>query len=116
MRGLPSTAFRSPNTGCSDVRDHVYRNADGFGLLLDVQADVLDDLATRTVVPLLPLDRSPPLVRHLNPTFTVAGEAYVMMTNYLAAIPASELRHEVGSLAHRHADIIAALDFLLTGV
>jgi hypothetical protein len=31
-----------------------------------------------------------------------------MMTNYIAAIPASEL-------AHHHADIMAALNFLLTG-
>lgn len=116
MRGSPSMVCRSPNTGCSDVRDRVYRNVDGFGLLLDVQADLLDDLATRAVVPLLPLDLAPPLVRHLNPTFTVGGESHAMMTNYLAAIPAGELGQEVGSLAHHHADITAALDFLLTGV
>jgi len=98
------------------MRDRVYRNGDGAGLLLDVQADLLDELATRAVVPLLPLSHAPPLVRHLNPTFTVAGEPYAMMTNYIAAVPASELSHEVGSLAHHHADITAALDFLLAGV
>lgn len=116
MPGLLRMAYRSPNTGCFDVRDRVYRNPDGLGLLLDVQADLLDDLATRAVVPLLPLDRAPPLVRHLNPTFTVGGEPYAMMTNYIAAMPVGELGQEAGSLAHHHADITAALDFLLTGV
>ena len=40
-------------------------NADGFGLRLDVQADLLDDLATRAVVPLPPLNQAPPLCRSL---------------------------------------------------
>jgi toxin CcdB len=108
-------ACRSPNIGCSIVRNRVYRNAGGL-VLLDVQADLLDDLATRAVVPLLPLDQAPPLIRHLNPTFAVGGAPYAMMTNYIAAIPAGEMGQEVGSLAHRHADIMAALDFWLTGV
>ncbi len=97
----------------------VFRNPKSrdFPLLLDVQADLLAQLATRVVVPMATRRRwaAPPISR-LNPTVRVAGVDYVLVFQELAAIPQSTLGARVGSLAARRADLIAALDLLLTGI
>ncbi|QHI97971.1 hypothetical protein GT347_08170 [Xylophilus rhododendri] len=49
------------------ARFHVYRNAEGQGYLLDIQADLLGHLNTSVVVPLLPLPFAPSPARMLNP-------------------------------------------------
>lgn len=38
-----------------------------------------------------------------------------MATQFMAAIPAAELRKPVGSLMHEHIAIVNALDMLLSG-
>ena len=43
------------------ARFDVYRNPEGSGYLLDVQADLLSDLNTRVVVPLIPAELAPPM-------------------------------------------------------
>ena len=97
------------------ARFDIYQAKDMPGYLLDCQANVLDDLSTRIAVPLLPPDYGPPVVRRLNPTFAVEGEAMVMFTQYLSSIEARELGRPVGSLADQHDAIMDALDMLLTG-
>jgi toxin CcdB len=98
-----------------DVHHNPRRGA--FPLLLDVQADLLSKLATRVVVPMASLSRygATPMTR-LNPTATVRGTEYVLVFQELAAIPTSALGRRVASLTSRRADLIAALDFLLTGI
>jgi toxin CcdB len=85
------------------------------GCLLDIQADILSDLATRIVVPLLPAKRAPKPARGLNPIFDVDGVSLVMVTQFLAAVPRAELRRPLLSLAARSDEIVGALDILLTG-
>lgn len=86
------------------------------GYLLDVQADLMSDLATTVVVPLLPLDAAPKAATRLNPTVTVEGERYVMMTQLLASVVKKELGSPVGTLDRsREYDITGALDLLLSG-
>ena len=99
------------------ARFDVYRNgAEGPGLLLDCQADLLSDLSTRLVAPLrLPPDAPKPAGR-LNPSFEIGGKAYVMVTQYASALEVRELGPKVASLADRDHEIMNALDFLLTGV
>jgi toxin CcdB len=96
----------------------VYRNPRGgnYALLLDVQSELLSRLATRIVVPMMAVKRygAKPITR-LNPTARIAGSEYVLVVQELAAIPASELRDRAASLHARRAEIIAALDLLLTG-
>lgn len=50
------------------ARFDVYQNPDGQGALLDVQADLLSQLNTRVVVPLLPASYAPIPAKHLNPS------------------------------------------------
>jgi toxin CcdB len=88
-----------------------------FPLLIDVQADLLSDLATRVVVPLAARKAwdARPLTR-LNPLVTLQRTEYVLVFQELAAIPRSVLGPPVGSLAARRSDLVAALDLLFTGI
>ena len=83
--------------------------------LLDVQADLLSDLATRVVVPLVPARQFGPPAARLNPTFRIAGRPIVMDTAQLAGVSRKHLGSPVASLAAQSAEILAALDFLVSG-
>lgn len=97
------------------ARLDVYRNPQGPGYLLDVQADLLSVLNTRMAVPLLPPAEAPKPAGRLNPVFEVDGETVVMVTQFMAAIPAAELRAPVASLLPVHTAVIDAIDMLLSG-
>ena len=97
------------------ARFSVYRNPDGAGYLLDVQANILDHLNTRLVVPLLPLSSAPTPAKTLNPVFNIAGTSVVMVTQFMAAIPASLLKSPESSLEFSRNEITAALDLLFQG-
>lgn len=84
--------------------------------LLDVQADLLDMLATRVVVPLVLAEEMGLAARQLNPQFKVKGEAVVMSTAELAGISNRSLGDKVASLKNKRDEIIAALDLLFTGI
>ena len=97
------------------ARFDVYRNAGGSGYLLDVQSDLLSDLNTRVVVPLMPVDQAPRPARHLNPVFEIENAQVVMVTQFLAAIPATELKRPLCGLQSAQDEIRAALDLLFVG-
>ncbi|RDE04846.1 CcdB family protein [Sphingomonas aracearum] len=92
----------------------VYRTPDGW-LALDCQADTLNFLTTRLAVPLVPKGDAPQPVDRLNPMFVVDGEAVMMVTQFAAALPNTELRHLVTSLATHEYEIGSALDMLISG-
>ena len=84
--------------------------------LLDVQADLLDTVATRVVVPLILAEEMGLAAKYLNPQFKIKGVAVVMSTAELAGIPNRSLGNKVASLKSKRDEIIAALDLLLTGI
>jgi toxin CcdB len=96
------------------ARFDVYPGSPGNGYLLDCQADLLDHLETRVVVPLLPAQGLPKATQ-LNPVFEVGGEHVVMSTQLIFAIPAPHLKPRVASLEQHHPTIMNALDMLFTG-
>jgi toxin CcdB len=84
--------------------------------LLDVQADILADLSTRMVVPLVASsDFGPPATR-LNPVFEIGNGQYVMATAEMAAISRKDIGERVGSLGAHSTDILNAVDFLISGI
>jgi toxin CcdB len=83
--------------------------------LLDVQANTLDDLNSRVVVPIQRPELAPKPGRRLNPAFIIEGQTYVMVTQFISAVPAIELRQPAGNLSHHRDDITAALDMLFQG-
>ena len=84
--------------------------------LLDVQADLLDTLATRVVVPLILAEEIGLAAKYLNPQFKIKGVAVIMSTAELAGIPNRSLGDKVASLKSKRDEIIAALDLLFTGI
>jgi len=84
--------------------------------LLDVQADLLDVLATRIVIPLHTMASMPKPARHLNPILEINNEKLVLSTAELAGIPAAMLGKPIDNLNAYREDIITALDFLFTGI
>lgn len=96
-------------------RFSVYRNPGGEGYLLDVQANILDHLNTRVVVPLLPMSAAPQSAATLNPVFSVAGQSVVMVTQFLAAVPMSLLKLPESNLESFRDEITAAMDLLFQG-
>jgi toxin CcdB len=85
------------------------------GYVVDVQADLLSYLATRTVIPLLPLAKAKLAMSDLNPIFQINGNSFVLVTQEIAALPKHRFRHAVASLNAAHDKIIRALDILLSG-
>ena len=100
------------------ARFNVYRMRDvsTVPLVVDVQADLLEDLRTRVVIPLLPLpDAEREAAPRLKPIVDVAGEPYVLLTTDLSAIPISTLGEWVTSIQGQRQAIVDALDFLFQG-
>lgn len=93
----------------------VYAAASVAGLVLDVQADILELLNTRIVIPLMPLLSAPKPAARLNPIFEINGEQYVMATQFASAVPLGELGKPVANLEPRFEEITVALDMLFQG-
>jgi toxin CcdB len=85
-------------------------------LVLDCQANFLEMMGTRLVIPLVDPEDVPDALPRLHPVFDVAGNTMLLATHLAAAIPTWELRARVVSLAQHDFTIGNALDFLLTGV
>lgn len=94
------------------ARFDVYELAGG-GLAINCQANLLGDIATRLVVPLMPLGEGPPPNPKLNPQFDVDGERLVMTTQFATSVRVRELRKRVSSLDHEYLRIISAIDVLI---
>jgi len=97
------------------ARFDVYKNPEGSGYLLDVQASLLSDLNTRIVVPLLPQSSAPAAAAMLNPMFDLQGKSFVMATQFMAAVPNTLLKIPVMNLEPSRNEITLARDFLFQG-
>lgn len=103
-------------------RFDVFRNADRASakhipFLLIVQSELLDDIPTRVVVPLVaPQELSGPAAKMLNPEFEIEGQTVVMLTQQLAGVAVQRLQSRVSNLDDRRHDIVRALDFLFSGI
>ncbi|PCI41391.1 MAG: plasmid maintenance protein CcdB [Rhodospirillaceae bacterium] len=96
------------------ARYDVYANPNGSGYLLDVQADLLDTLNTRVVVPLLLENEAPNPADRLNPIFKIEGKQVVMVSQFLAAVPVSILQNPVTNISE-NITITNALDMVFQG-
>ena len=100
----------------------VYRNPNPASralvpYLVDVQAGLLDALATRVVVPLCDPDvLKGRLAERLNPTFEIDGRTVALLTPELAGVPRKALGERIASLAGERLAIITALDLAFTGI
>lgn len=88
-----------------------------YPYFVDIQNDLLESLNTRLVVPLAhstyfhdkPIDT-------LCPTIARDDGRYVLLTHQMTNVPISALSTPVCSLEHLRDEIVAAIDFLVTGI
>ncbi len=80
--------------------------------LLDIQNDILKNLTTRVVIPLVV---SKDAINFLNPKFVINEIDVILSTAELASIPKEILGNKICSLEDRREEIIGAVDFLVTG-
>lgn len=88
-----------------------------YPYILDVQHSVIDELSTRIVIPLGRLsDFRNEQMKTLSPIVEHDGEKLVLLTSQITSIPARLLKKPVGSLSALRLEIVAAINFAITGV
>lgn len=93
-------------------RNNNLETTNAFPYLLDIQSDILSGLDTRVVVP---LSENIKAIMHLNPIFEINHKPYVLLTQELAGVHKSALGEKCGSLKDKRSEIIAAIDFMISG-
>lgn len=99
----------------------IYQNTNpaskkNFPYLLDVQADLLNHLSTRVIVPLSLSSKIKHPIKHLMPHFIIEGTSVTLLTAQMTAVSTQILNKKVDSLQHKRNEIIAVIDFLFTGI
>ena len=88
-----------------------------YPYFVDIQNGLLDSLNTRLVIPLTPLrylgEKS---IGNLCPITTVDSDPFVLLTQQMTNVPVAALQSPIGSLDHFRDKIVAAIDFLVTGI
>ena len=100
----------------------VYKNPSkntrhSYPYIVDIQSPLISDIATRIVIPLGKLSHfKNEQMKALTPEISYEGEQLLLLTPQLASVPTKMLKNPVGTLSHFRDDIIAALDFAITGI
>lgn len=100
----------------------VYRNPSkatqkAYPLFLDIQNRVISDVATRIVVPLGRSEhfKSESMTK-LTRSIEYDDDLLLLLTPQISSVPSKILKEPVGSLEHFRDEIIAAVDFAITGI
>ena len=83
--------------------------------LVILQSDLVSGLRSTVVAPLVAREQLAGAQR-MNPIFSINGSDYWLATHELFAIEQRMLKERIASLADQHDAIMAALDFVFTGV
>ena len=88
-----------------------------YPYLLDIQSDLLSELRTTIVIPLTPskIAASMSLTR-LNPSLLLDGKSFTVMTQEIAGVDRNQLGAQAYDLSSYRSEIIAAVDFVLSGI
>lgn len=92
-----------------------YKNSPHVPYLLDIQADLMSMLSTRLVIPLVLATKIKIPIKNINLEFEIENTQVILSTAEMAGISTKLLGKKVTSLQHHRNEIIAAIDFLITG-
>lgn len=85
-------------------------------LMVDVQADHLDELSSRIVIPLRRFDSDvAPGITRLKPVLRLPIGDHVLETPDIGSLPCIAIGRPVGNIAEHRDQITAAIDFLFQG-
>ncbi len=94
----------------------VYRYSEAVPFVVDIQADLLSGLKTRTVIPLLAQAQAKQeQLPKLKPIIKVKGKNYVLMTTDIGTLRNSELKEPLDNVTNQRQTIVDAIDFLFQG-
>jgi toxin CcdB len=96
-----------PNPDADDAASRPY--------LLILQSDLVSGLRSTVVAPLVPHDQLKGAQR-MNPIFSINGSDYWLATHELFAVEQRVLKSGIVNLGDQHSAIMAALDFIFTGI
>jgi len=90
---------------------------DAYPYIVDIQNSLISEISTRIVIPLgrLSYFRNEQM-KGLTPVIEYEGEKLILLVPQIASIPAKKIKEPVGTLSHFRDEIIAALDFAITGI
>ena len=92
-------------------------NRNLYPFLVDIQSPLIDELATRIVLPLGKLSNfNKQAMKTLTPVVDFECEELILLTPQIASVPAKILSKPVGTMREFGGEIIAALDFAIAGV
>lgn len=92
-----------------------YKDSPNVPYLLDVQTDLLSNLSTRIVIPLVLATKIKAPIKNLNPEFEVENKRVIMSTAEMAGVSIKLFGKKIANLHNRRNEIISAIDFLITG-
>lgn len=101
---------------------HIYENLNPvskkiYPYLIDVQTTLLSDLKTKIVIPLAKKEKfEKGIIKNLNPIIIINKSLYVVLTQQMAGISTNFIGAGVCDCLSSRQDIIAAIDFLITGI
>ena len=88
-----------------------------YPYILDIQCDLIDNIATRIVVPLaLSSQFKNEEMKGLTPKVSFEDKELLILIPQLASMPSKSLKNPVGTLLHLRDEIISALDLAITGI
>lgn len=100
-----------------DVYANPSRSAtEGLPYVVVIQSDLLEALPTRMTIPLATPSSAGKAPTTLCPVVIVQGQRLHALAHYAAPLPARLLRRRVTNLGTQAPALIAAIDFVLSGV
>lgn len=88
-----------------------------YPFIVDIQSTIISDIATRIVIPLVrKSDFKNEALEKLTPIIDYEGEELLLLVPQIASVPESVLKNPIGSLRHLREEILAALDFAISGI
>ena len=88
-----------------------------YPYFVDIQTNLLDSLNSRAVIPLTPVkNASIDYPKKLCPTISIDKKNFALLTHQITTVPLSLLKRKTVSADIYRTEIIAAIDFLATGI
>ena len=101
------TVYENPNRTSKKI----------YPYLLDIQPNLLDELRTTVVIPLCPIALADnAAITKLCPVFEIDNKRYIAFTQQIAGVDRKAIGKEVCDLSHYRTEIVAALDFIISGI
>lgn len=93
------------------------KSREAYPYIIDIQNALISDITTRIVIPLGKFNHfRNEQMDGLTPLIKYKDEQYVLLTPQIASMPSKLLKDPVGTVMSLRDEIIAAIDFAITGI